>query len=168
MMNFLFSMSCLLSLMFLFLNHPLSFGFILLLQTILISLISGMLSYTYWFSYILFLVMIGGMLILFIYMTSIASNKKFKFSFKLFTLIMILIIMLFLIMLIDQFFFNNLSINYDMFLSNLNMNNKISLIKFLNKPNFIIMLMIFNYLFITLIAVTKISHIEKGPLRQKF
>nr|ARH53867.1 NADH dehydrogenase subunit 6 [Epuraea guttata] len=168
MTNFLLATSCLLSMIFLFLNHPLSFGIILLFQTILVSLISGMLSYNFWFSYILFLVMIGGMLILFIYMTSIAANKKFKFSLKLFTMIMILIIMLFLFMFIDQYLLNNLYTSYDTIMMNMNMNNKFSLIKFLNKPNLILMLMTFNYLFIVLVAVTKISHIEKGPLRQKF
>nr|QWL15076.1 NADH dehydrogenase subunit 6 [Epuraea sp.] len=167
-MNFLFSICLSLSFIFIFLNHPLSLGMILLIQTIIVSLISGKLSYNYWFSYILFLVMIGGLLILFIYMTSITSNKKFKFSFKLFSLIIYLSIMTLFILSINQFIFNNFSINMDMTNFIMNKSNSYSSIKFFNNPNYMIMIMIFNYLLITLIAVTKISKTEKGPLRQKF
>nr|YP_009935567.1 NADH dehydrogenase subunit 6 [Omosita colon]QNS37172.1 NADH dehydrogenase subunit 6 [Omosita colon]QVG61296.1 NADH dehydrogenase subunit 6 [Omosita colon] len=168
MMNFLILMSWSMSFIFLFLNHPLSFGFILLMQTIAISLISGFMNYNYWFSYILFLVMIGGMLILFIYMTSIASNEKFKFSFKLFISLISMILIMIIIMMIDQYFFNNLNINNDMYNFNMNINNTFSLNKFMNYPNYSMLFMIFIYLYITLIAVTKISNINKGPLRQKF
>ena len=49
-------------------------GLTLLIQTILVSIISGLITKTFWFSYILFLVFLGGILVLFIYVTSLASN----------------------------------------------------------------------------------------------
>nr|YP_009731717.1 NADH dehydrogenase subunit 6 [Carpophilus dimidiatus]QHR79665.1 NADH dehydrogenase subunit 6 [Carpophilus dimidiatus] len=168
-MNFLISLMLLMSIIFLFLNHPLSLGFILLIQTILTSLITGMMNYNFWFSYILFLVMIGGMLILFIYMTSIASNKKFKFSTKLFISSLIILISLTMISLImDKYMLYNFYLNYDILMYNDYYNNNLSLNKFINKPNFMVLMMIFIYLLITLIAVAKIAPIKKGSLRQKF
>nr|ALI86981.1 NADH dehydrogenase subunit 6 [Cryptolestes turcicus] len=53
------------SLMFMFLNHPLSMGLMLLLQTICISILSGIMMINFWYSYMIFLIMIGGMLVLF-------------------------------------------------------------------------------------------------------
>nr|YP_009731704.1 NADH dehydrogenase subunit 6 [Carpophilus pilosellus]QHR79652.1 NADH dehydrogenase subunit 6 [Carpophilus pilosellus] len=168
-MNFLLNMIILMSIIFLFLNHPLSMGFILLIQTIFTALITGMMNYNFWYSYILFLVMIGGMLILFIYMTSIASNKKFKFSIKLFSFMIILFLMLSLYMIIiDQYMYYNEYLNYDITIFNNYYDNKISLNKFINNPNFMILMMIFIYLLITLIAVAKIAPLKKGSLRQKF
>nr|YP_010710337.1 NADH dehydrogenase subunit 6 [Dyscolus montivagus]WCS92015.1 NADH dehydrogenase subunit 6 [Dyscolus montivagus] len=159
---------------FMFLNHPMSMGLILLIQTLLISLMSGMYSYSYWFSYILFLVMIGGMLVLFIYMTSLASNEMFNFSMKMSTFIMIMIsIMLMSYFLIDYMYMNPLFKNSNMMemindMLMLKNENLISLNMIYNTPNNMITLMLVNYLFLTLIAVVKITDINYGPLRQKF
>nr|AXS66296.1 NADH dehydrogenase subunit 6 [Staphylinoidea sp. 2 KM-2017] len=158
--------SIIISVMFTFMKHPLSMGILLLLQTIIISLISGLLMINFWFSYILFLIMIGGMLILFIYMTSVASNEKFKYSNNLFLMFLMLISILFIL------FFNqdNIIINMmNMNLESLNNTNLINLNlnKYINFPFNLILLLLIIYLFITLIAVVKISDISLGPLRQK-
>nr|ASN65973.1 NADH dehydrogenase subunit 6 [Broscus cephalotes] len=158
---------------FLFLNHPLSMGLILLIQTILISLMSGMYTYSYWFSYILFIIMLGGMLVLFIYMTSIASNEMFNFSMKLMMFIMIMLFMMmisyFMIehMITNLLFKNSNMIEYlnNMFMKNENLT---SLNMIYNQPNNMTTLMLVNYLFLTLIAAVKITDIKYGPLRQKF
>nr|AYN50396.1 NADH dehydrogenase subunit 6 [Laparocerus freyi] len=153
-----------LSLIFIFLNHPLSMGFILLSQTILISIITGMMNLNFWFSYILFLIMIGGMLVLFIYMTSIASNEKFKFSNKITFIISLTLIMMTMIFLMDNFFtlteMNNLD---SMNLNSLNIN--LSMNKYLNKPSMLTMILLMNYLLLTLIAIVKITQSKMGPLR---
>nr|YP_010491849.1 NADH dehydrogenase subunit 6 [Platydracus impotens]UWM92635.1 NADH dehydrogenase subunit 6 [Platydracus impotens] len=159
-------MTLMFSITFIFLSHPMSMGITLLVQTILVSLMSGMLTLNFWFSYILFLIMIGGMLVLFIYMTSIASNEKFKFSNM---LLMFMSLMIISSIMMYLFFDNSLiyMINYSenfYFPYNYNMN----LNKFLNYPSNIILFMMIIYLFITLIAVVKITDIKFGPLRQKF
>nr|ALO76860.1 NADH deshydrogenase subunit 6 [Timarcha goettingensis] len=168
-MKFLMIFMTLLSMIFLFLNHPLSFGLILLFQTIMISLMTGLMMYNFWFSYILFLVMIGGMLVLFIYMTSVASNEKFKFSFKIFSLI----ISFFIISSIMLFSMDTLISNYNLNLTELiNYNNlinyKLNLNKYLNFPNNWIMMMLIIYLLIILIVIVKIIDTKQGPLRQKY
>nr|YP_010166787.1 NADH dehydrogenase subunit 6 [Scarodytes savinensis]QRV62891.1 NADH dehydrogenase subunit 6 [Scarodytes savinensis] len=161
------------TMMFLFLNHPMSMGMILMIQTILITLISGLYSFTYWFSYILFLIMIGGMMVLFMYMTSLASNEKFNFSKK----ILLLIITMLIISTIMNF--NDMSIinlnfknsNMMEMINNMIMlkNENIKSLNFMyNKPNFIITIMLINYLLLTLVAVVKITKSKSGPLRQKF
>nr|YP_010414763.1 NADH dehydrogenase subunit 6 [Mocis undata]URT60117.1 NADH dehydrogenase subunit 6 [Mocis undata] len=162
------------SLFMMFLNNPLSMGLMILIQTLLVCTLSGMLIKTYWFSYILFLTFLGGLLVLFIYVSSIASNELFKPSFN--TKIMMMISLLF-IFLIQFLFMNNLywmnfSFNSDMnnfFSLSLFMNNdnKINLSKLYNNQTFMIMLMLIIYLFITLIAVVKITNIFYGPLRSK-
>nr|YP_009441744.1 NADH dehydrogenase subunit 6 [Silvanus bidentatus]AOY39289.1 NADH dehydrogenase subunit 6 [Silvanus bidentatus] len=150
------------SILFLFMKHPLSMGFILFIQVLLISLITNITTLNSWFSYILFLVMIGGMLILFIYMTSLASNEKFKFSWKiLFTLFFLLILEMFLIFNFN--FYDSTKIN-NLFMNSISMNFN----KFFMFPSYLIMITIIIYLLITLIAVVKITNFKSGPLRQKF
>nr|QVM79228.1 NADH dehydrogenase subunit 6 [Dorcasomus pinheyi] len=167
-MTFLISMAWLTSIMFLFLSHPLSFGMMLLIQALIVSIITGMMNYNFWFSYILFLVMVGGMLILFIYMTSIASNEKFKFSYKLLLLIMTMLLMSMFMMLLDFYFFNSNLMSYDLISQNQQPSNTMSMNKFLNWPSNLILAIVIIYLLITLIMVVKITNIQYGPLRQKF
>nr|QIV24702.1 NADH dehydrogenase subunit 6 [Enneaphyllus aeneipennis] len=150
---------------FLFLQHPLSFGLILMIQTILIALMTGLLNYNYWFSYMLFLIMVGGMLVLFMYMTSIASNEKFKLSPKMFFFIMITAIFSFSFMMMDTFLINMDLFTYDLENQEIFMESKKSLNKYFNEPSSMILIMIISYLLITLIMVVKITKIEYGPLR---
>nr|YP_010999505.1 NADH dehydrogenase subunit 6 [Ochthebius lejolisii]QNP10029.1 NADH dehydrogenase subunit 6 [Ochthebius lejolisii]WPM98417.1 NADH dehydrogenase subunit 6 [Ochthebius lejolisii] len=164
-MMLLLLLNIFLSFSFIFMMHPLSMGMILLLQTISVSLITGFLNMNFWFSYILFLIMIGGMLVLFIYMTSIASNEKFKFNKK-------LIIFMIIMLNFNIIFFMNLDLLMSMIqMINFEINsnfNYLSLSKFYNKPSNLIMFMMIIYLFITLIAVVKITDFKSGPLRQSF
>nr|UYB77585.1 NADH dehydrogenase subunit 6 [Philonthus lomatus] len=162
----MFMLSLFLSTMFIFLSHPLSMGMTLLSQTILIALITGMMNINFWFSYILFLIMVGGMLVLFIYMTSIASNEKFMFSNY---LSILFIIMLMSSVMIYLLFDNNLLslMNFSSSMNNSYMFT-LNLSKFFNYPSNIILFLMIIYLFFTLIAVVKITNINFGPLRQKF
>nr|YP_010627158.1 NADH dehydrogenase subunit 6 [Mecodina praecipua]WBK26849.1 NADH dehydrogenase subunit 6 [Mecodina praecipua] len=160
------------TLFMMFLNNPLSMGLMILFQTLLICLITGTMIKTYWFSYILFLTFMGGILVLFIYICSIASNELFKPSFN--TKLMLMMTFLFMMMIQSLFFYNlywmNFSFNSDMEVFNLlstfiNNENKINLNKLYNKQTFMIMLMLVIYLFITLITIVKITNIFYGPIR---
>nr|YP_010952538.1 NADH dehydrogenase subunit 6 [Cechetra lineosa]WMQ52845.1 NADH dehydrogenase subunit 6 [Cechetra lineosa] len=162
----------LMSIMMYFMNHPLSMGMLILIQTLLTCLLSGMLIKTYWFSYILFLIFLGGLLVLFIYVSSIASNEMF-FSLSNNMKIMIITIILFMMM-TQLMFIKNL--NWMNLINNLEMNNffnfmffnnenKINLNKLYNNNSSMLMLLLIIYLFITLIAIVKITNIFFGPLR---
>nr|YP_009185876.1 NADH dehydrogenase subunit 6 [Margarinotus merdarius]ALO70688.1 NADH deshydrogenase subunit 6 [Margarinotus merdarius] len=152
----------LVSLTFTQMKHPLSMSVLLLAQTTLIALATGTLSFNLWFSYIMFLIMIGGMLVLFIYMTSIASNEKF--SFKLTDLTAPFMGGALIITGLSLSWLQPLTHHTEIWEAQGN----ILLTKYLNFPiNFIIILMMI-YLLIALIAVVNISSINHGPLRQKF
>nr|ADW41387.1 NADH dehydrogenase subunit 6 [Drosophila flavomontana] len=166
----LYSMIFLTSIIFMNMIHPLAMGLTLLIQTILISLITGLMTKTFWFSYILFLIFLGGMLVLFIYVTSLASNEMFNLSIKL-TLISITLFLMFLILtlIVDKnstsfFLMNNememISSSYSYF-----MENSLALNKLYNFPTNLITILLMNYLLITLIVIVKITKMFKGPLR---
>nr|QYK91755.1 NADH dehydrogenase subunit 6 [Lymantria mathura] len=166
----------LLSIIMLLLNNPLTMGLMILTQTTLICLFSGMMIKTYWFSYILFLIFLGGLLVLFIYISSIASNELFSPSMKL-KMLFSMMMMITVISIIKwnnsltmNYFFNSDMINFNDFKNMLINNNfnKINLNKLYNNQTFLMMMMLIIYLFITLIAVVKITNIFYGPLRSNF
>nr|YP_010240546.1 NADH dehydrogenase subunit 6 [Nothybus sumatranus]QTF87887.1 NADH dehydrogenase subunit 6 [Nothybus sumatranus] len=151
-------------------THPLTMGLTLLLQTMIISLTLGMMMETFWFSYILFLIFIGGMLVLFIYVTSLASNEMFSISMK--TLMLSTLLLLFSILFIFITDKSMMSINWmniESFpldnLSKMIPENSLSLNKLYNYPTNMITFILMNYLLITLITVVKITNLFYGPLR---
>nr|AML26021.1 NADH dehydrogenase subunit 6 [Staphylinidae sp. BMNH 1274245] len=163
---FLIMISMSMSMLFMFLNHPMTMGLTLLIQTICISLMSGMINLNFWFSYMLFLIMVGGLLVLFMYMTSIASNELFKFSVNhMFFLIFMIILSSILFIALDHYL---LDLNFQYKENMLYKNNMKFFVKFFNYPSIIIILMMMIYLFITLIATVKITKIDYGPMRQKY
>nr|YP_010570212.1 NADH dehydrogenase subunit 6 [Anabropsis guangxiensis]UZF98269.1 NADH dehydrogenase subunit 6 [Anabropsis guangxiensis] len=174
MFHFILLMSnMMIALIFTQLNHPLAMTLIILLQTLLICLMTGLISQSFWFSYILFLVFLGGMLVLFIYITSLASNEMFIIPTKFILLALsILMMFIFISFTLDSSLINlnitnndmNSSINNSMYLYN---ESTMSLMKLYNNPTELITLMLVLYLFLTLIAVVKITNIFQGPLRQK-
>nr|YP_009104435.1 NADH dehydrogenase subunit 6 [Callitettix biformis]AFV32137.1 NADH dehydrogenase subunit 6 [Callitettix biformis] len=154
------------STLFLMMKHPLSSGFMLLMQTMLACMMNSMNSYSYWFSYILFIIFIGGMMVLFIYIASIASNEKFKFSMK---IIMMMMLMMIIIMMIDKNMLINLTNETLTYTKTMKTNNKemMSIMKMFNYPTMMLSMMSILYLLFTMISVVKITNIEKGPLRMK-
>nr|NP_075458.1 NADH dehydrogenase subunit 6 [Cochliomyia hominivorax]AAF78604.1 NADH dehydrogenase subunit 6 [Cochliomyia hominivorax]AIZ03389.1 NADH dehydrogenase subunit 6 [Cochliomyia hominivorax] len=159
---------------FIFMNmkHPLAMGLTLLIQTTLVCLTSGLMTKSFWFSYILFLVFLGGMLVLFIYVTSLASNEMFTFSIKLlFISLSILFLMLITLFFMDKntlLQYQNLEIKSICDLNSYLTENSLSLNKLYNYPTNLLTILLMNYLLITLIAVVKITKLFKGPLRPMF
>nr|QZM06650.1 NADH dehydrogenase subunit 6 [Tetanops sintenisi] len=163
-------MTFILSLIFIQMNHPLAMGLMLLIQTLMICLLTGLTAKSFWFSYILFLIFLGGMLVLFIYVTSLASNEMFSLSMKLMMTTTVLFLMLLIpSILMDKTsmisFYQNSemeSINnsYSYFTENV-----LSLQKLYNSPTNLMTILLMNYLLITLIAIVKITKLFYGPLR---
>nr|YP_009231565.1 NADH dehydrogenase subunit 6 [Dixella aestivalis]ALZ48586.1 NADH dehydrogenase subunit 6 [Dixella aestivalis] len=172
MLQFFVTMiSLMVSFIFTQMKHPLAMGMMLLIQTLLICLITGMMSNTFWFSYVLFLTFLGGMLVLFIYVTSLASNEMFSLSMKI-TMMFFFILMItaFMTLIMDKSliysYFNNNEMNSITQKTSFIQENSIILNKLYNYPTNLINLLMMNYLFLTLIAVVKITNIFYGPLRQ--
>nr|YP_010585910.1 NADH dehydrogenase subunit 6 [Glossosoma caudatum]UZZ43633.1 NADH dehydrogenase subunit 6 [Glossosoma caudatum] len=153
-----------LTLMMLFIKHPLMMGLIILIQTLLISLICGFMMPSFWFSYILFLVFLGGLLVIFIYISTLISNKMFKFSYKLMLFSLISLVLF----LINKYYMNQIN-NLEMleFYEHMGyMEKTLNLSKLYNNYSFKLTMMMIIYLFITLIAVVMINNIKYGPLRK--
>nr|QUB07173.1 NADH dehydrogenase subunit 6 [Sagra femorata] len=150
--------------MFPFMAHPLSMGASLLINTILTSIITSTMNVNSWYSYILFLIMVGGMLILFMYMTSVASNEKFKFSIKI-TVMIYIIAMISMLTIYNNYVYSMLE-NLMMTEMTLKLDESIKFSKFMNTPNMTMMMVMISYLLITLIMVVKITNMNKGPMRQ--
>nr|YP_009917442.1 NADH dehydrogenase subunit 6 [Roxasellana stellata]QLJ57889.1 NADH dehydrogenase subunit 6 [Roxasellana stellata] len=140
------------------LSTPMSMGILLMLQTFLSTIMFSSMLNSSWITMIMFMMLIGGLLILFMYMSSIASNEKFKPNIKM--LMMMLIIMYPL----EELMFD-IQLNDNQ--NNNLINEMLSLSKIYNKKTWIITMLMFYYLLLTMIAITKIIKIYKGPLRSK-
>lgn len=132
--------------------HPLAIVGALLLLTILISLSIRILIQFPWTAYILFLIILGGLLVLFIYIASLAPNRKiFKISF------LTPYFLFLLIFLIRPQSYKDLSLSTVSTIINL---------KKLYLPiacNITILLTVF--LLFTLIVVVSVAKTNRGPLR---
>nr|YP_010261317.1 NADH dehydrogenase subunit 6 [Gomphus vulgatissimus]UIB40224.1 NADH dehydrogenase subunit 6 [Gomphus vulgatissimus] len=156
------------SLLFTKMNHPMNMGILLLIQTLMTCLLTGALSYTTWFSYILFLVFLGGMLVLFIYMTSIASNEVFQKSNYVMMIFISTIIVLILgsAMLIDPMMTSFTNSPETLNMNNVSENSEnLMLMTLYNMPNATITIFMVLYLFLTLIVIVFITKSHQGPLR---
>nr|URX53717.1 NADH dehydrogenase subunit 6 [Kalotermitidae sp. 2 AB-2022a] len=161
-MKMLMITSTTMSMIFTQMKHPLAMGMMLLTQTMMMCLISGMMYQSFWFQYILFMVFVGGMLVLFIYVASLASNEMFSLSTK---TIMITTMMIPGMMIIKSQTTTNTS---ETLQHNTMTSNEIILTtsKLYNLPNGTLTILMALYLFMTLIVVVKITNVSKGPLKQ--
>nr|YP_054541.1 NADH dehydrogenase subunit 6 [Thermobia domestica]AAT69290.1 NADH dehydrogenase subunit 6 [Thermobia domestica] len=145
-------------------SHPLSMGLMLIVNTITTCLTISTMSESPWFSYILFLVFLGGMLVLFIYVTSLASNEMFTLTPNLFLLIFLVPLLLIVMMIIDPLLLPNMISLPDPHHYTTNY-QEIPGMKFYMTSILMNTIMLATYLFITLIAVVKITSLYQGPLR---
>nr|YP_010265806.1 NADH dehydrogenase subunit 6 [Psorophora ferox]QEE94369.1 NADH dehydrogenase subunit 6 [Psorophora ferox]UIS24560.1 NADH dehydrogenase subunit 6 [Psorophora ferox] len=170
MMMFIILLSFITSFIFMQMKHPLAMGLMLLIQTFLTALFTGMYMKTFWFSYVLFLIFMGGMLVLFIYVTSLSSNEMFSLSLKL-TFLATMFMGIFTLYsffmdksLIEMFIHNNEMNSLSIMNSFIN-EDTLSLNKMYNFPTNLITLLLINYLFLTLLVTVKITKKNYGPLR---
>nr|AQP30710.1 NADH dehydrogenase subunit 6 [Mirocapritermes sp. 1 TB-2017] len=154
------SMSTMTSLMFTQMKHPLAMGLMLLLQTTMVCLISGTMYSTFWFSYILFMIMIGGMLVLFMYMTSLASNEMFSPSNKMLMITLMTMPAL-------SYMMPTMTNNKEMNMHETMMENEITATTTVmyNQMMGIMTTLLVLYMLLTLIVVVNIINVSKGPLR---
>uniref|UniRef100_UPI003002FB79 NADH dehydrogenase subunit 6 n=1 Tax=Limassolla dispunctata TaxID=3019670 RepID=UPI003002FB79 len=139
------------------LKTPMSLGFMLILQTTTTILFMNKIMESSWFVMITFLMMIGGLLILFTYMSSIASNEKFKTKLKIsFILVIALLVS-------DDMIMQN-QIKESLVLNKL-FTLDLSLMKIYNNKSMMLTIMLILYLLLTMISVTKMVKHYKGPLR---
>lgn len=139
------------SLLFPLIFHPLIIGIIIIFLTLIISIHIWITLNHPWLAYILFLVFLGALLVLFIYISTLAPNEKFiKLSYY-------PLLILFLTPLLPH-----QKINKDITIIEVDF---LPSIKLFSLSLSIITLFIALYLFLTLIIISKITLFKEGPLR---
>ena len=135
----------------LFISHPIFFRIILIISSIMVGVICIKINLS-WFFYLLVLVFLGGVIILIIYINTLAINEKF-FFYKILNKPLYAIIFIILIQII---FFKNFSwkINFSNFIS----------IRLYESINLLSLIFLMLYLLLTLICVVKLVKFEYGPL----
>nr|BAE46525.1 NADH dehydrogenase subunit 6 [Neocalanus tonsus] len=150
-MMFIFLSLLLVQLMF-YASHPISLG----LMLVILSLITGaflMKISISWFFYLLVLVFLGGVMVLIIYMSTLAANEKifFKVTNK-----MVIFTFLSLIMLLFLLLEKNLKMKTSMGVMVAG-----SLYECSNMSTLIFLMI---YLLLTMVCVVKLVKFESGPL----
>lgn len=135
--------------------NPLLIRLLLIIITIIIIINSYNININLWFSYILCLIYLGGVLILFIYISSFLPNIKI-------TLIPLTVLILFWLVLVPLFNFNNLIVSY--FINN----NYLSINIIFEKNIIMFFILSIFYLIVTLIITVYYSSFNKIPLRRVF
>nr|YP_010930303.1 NADH dehydrogenase subunit 6 [Apphia nigricarina]WKK49892.1 NADH dehydrogenase subunit 6 [Apphia nigricarina] len=148
------------SMMIVWLKNPMSMGLMLLMQTTLTIFYLNKIMISSWFAMITFLMMIGGLLIIITYMSSVSSNEKFSFNMNLTLLLITMIIYL------DEMSLEN-QIDENQEMIYMKYMEQVSMLKLYNKKSFLLTILIVNYLLLTMIVVTKIVKHYKGPFRSK-
>nr|YP_010274454.1 NADH dehydrogenase subunit 6 [Ricania fumosa]UJT96898.1 NADH dehydrogenase subunit 6 [Ricania fumosa] len=145
-------------------KHPVSMGSMLMIQTILLSNMMFKESEYSWFAYILFITIIGGMMIMFMYMASIASNEKFETSIKqtiIFTTMITMTMIMYKEFSMEKM--NKMVLTKFKTMQNLEISHTTKFFN-LNKMNITILMMM--TLLLTMIVVTNISSTFEGPLKK--
>nr|QTW91647.1 NADH dehydrogenase subunit 6 [Carios vespertilionis]UNO54362.1 NADH dehydrogenase subunit 6 [Carios vespertilionis]UNO54375.1 NADH dehydrogenase subunit 6 [Carios vespertilionis] len=136
----------LISILFMTSTQPIMMILILILITLNISLLIYLQMKMTWFPMLIIILMLGGMMILFLYVTSLTPNKKFIWSNKFFPLIML------------TPFLPTIKPNF-------NSNNFYTISNLLNNSNTLMLTFIMLYLLITLLTITKLIHSSFAPLK---
>nr|YP_009364252.1 NADH dehydrogenase subunit 6 [Anaulaciulus koreanus]ARF02895.1 NADH dehydrogenase subunit 6 [Anaulaciulus koreanus] len=156
MVKFMYLLLILSSTLFLQSLHPIAMLMIILFTTMLVVISIVFSLQTSWLSYILFMVMLGGLLILFIYITTLTPNSK-----------MIMInyysILLFFLLIFSQKA-NSMKDN-NMNYSSIDL---LSIMKMFHPSLLLMTIAISIYLLISLFVIVYITQYNKGALRNMF
>nr|AUT13421.1 NADH dehydrogenase subunit 6 [Mycopsylla gardenensis] len=156
----LLMMNLIISAFMIYASYPLLMGMMLLVFTISLSLSMRMMSNSSWISSTMFLIMIGGLMIIFLYITSICGNQKFK-------KIKIKMPFFYMFFFLPLFFLskNNLMKLEEITLLNTYMKE---FFKIFMPMNIYSTLFILIYLILTLIIMINLMNFNSGPLRKKY
>nr|YP_010924971.1 NADH dehydrogenase subunit 6 [Scalpellum stearnsi]WKB17949.1 NADH dehydrogenase subunit 6 [Scalpellum stearnsi] len=144
---------------FLFTFHPLSMILILLMQTLLVSTVIFYMSQFPWMAYTLILVFLGGLLVLFSYMSNVASNEMFKTNLSFFIPMILMILMSAMMP-----SYNNKTSSSAVMMKTEMMSDS-SIMKPFSSPIMPLMIFMAIYIILTMLAVVKMSKMDQGPLR---
>nr|YP_010350254.1 NADH dehydrogenase subunit 6 [Virgulibracon endoxylaphagus]UOK09634.1 NADH dehydrogenase subunit 6 [Virgulibracon endoxylaphagus] len=153
--------------------HPLTLSLILCFYLIFLTFKLNLMTNSFWYSYILFLVMIGGLMILFMYFTSLMNNElfflKLKYNMNLILKMIILFIVLTLFYKEYKFIYYYLSFNYfelKNFILFFNFNYKNLFKNLMMDYSMMMNMYMIMYLFLIMLCMVTICNKISFPLRQ--
>nr|YP_010535711.1 NADH dehydrogenase subunit 6 [Ornithodoros tabajara]UYB78649.1 NADH dehydrogenase subunit 6 [Ornithodoros tabajara]UYB78662.1 NADH dehydrogenase subunit 6 [Ornithodoros tabajara] len=126
-------------------NHPIFMILIMIMTSLLLNVYMYMYMKNTWFIFLITLLILGGLLVIFLYITSLTPNKKFNFNKKIF-------LMLPLIFLPKITFISNNNTTLQM------------LVLFLPK-SLTMLLMTLIYLILTLISIMVMLKSSMAPIK---
>lgn len=138
-------------------RNPIIIIILILAQTLIICLIIWFYIKSAWLSFTLFLIFLGGIIVLFVYATRLAPNEKFNLTPNKILNQRIIIASVVLTILI------NLTYTAKQTIRNISLTEHLSSI--FAAPLTPLILIIITYLLITLIVVVEIANKKEGPLR---
>nr|YP_009253048.1 NADH dehydrogenase subunit 6 [Vollenhovia emeryi]ANA91981.1 NADH dehydrogenase subunit 6 [Vollenhovia emeryi] len=180
MMNSKFLMNLFIMIMFLTLlllvsnyTHPITMMLILLMYTLAIIMLMSMWSNNYLFSILMFLMMISGLFVIFLYFSSLIMNEQYSYNFSFFLSSSMLMNMILFIYLISM----NLPINLNLLnpsqkfmdstpLMNINSPSFINIMKIYMYPLNNITILTMFYLLLALFSIIKICSLKNLALRK--
>ena len=142
---------------FITITHPLAMGVTIIFYTLILCFLLSLTGWA-WFSYTLFLVFLGAILVLFVYIAALASNELFEFNYYFFyTVTLFIYSILWLLFLIkDVIFYINILPEF---------NNQV-LINLYSDQNLLLTRTLILYLLLTLFVVVRVCETNSGPLRR--
>nr|UJG45238.1 NADH dehydrogenase subunit 6 [Lepidostoma hirtum] len=167
----IFYMIIFLNFFILFLTHPFIITISMIFLTFMMSMIIGMMNFSFWLTYLMFLIFISGLLILFIYISSLTPNKIFYFNKIKMIMFFTLILMIFTLLKININFLNLEMQNFytlNNFFFYKNLENSLFFTNLFNNNELYLTLIMMFFLLFTLIVTIKISNFLSGPMRIKF
>lgn len=149
--------------------HPITLIIFLLFYTSITCLIISIWKDNFIFSIIIFLIIIRGLLIIFLYFSSLISNEQFKFSINLFSIV-IIILNIIILLYLSPLFLSNLSSSLQPIetkpLSNINQSLFNNIIKIYLYPYNNLTIICILFLLISLFLIIKICSIKSSSLRK--
>jgi len=136
-------------------THPIIFITVIIFQALLVCLFSSLCVSTPWIALVLFLIFLGGVIVLFIYISSLASNENFLWLTKelIFSSAPVLFIAIFIFLVYPSF-------------KNILNNMPESILYQLYSFKFLLLFLTFIlYLLVTLLIVSNIAKKNKSPMR---
>nr|YP_010021207.1 NADH dehydrogenase subunit 6 [Schizoneuraphis gallarum]QOK36248.1 NADH dehydrogenase subunit 6 [Schizoneuraphis gallarum] len=162
-MKFIILLNLSLSIYLITVKSPLKSNLIILIQTITLTSLTNFIMKTSWISFMIFILYIGGLMIIFLYISSIAFNElniinnNYKILiFKLTSIFMSLLLM--------QNLMNLENFKYE---NKMNFEDNFFFLNMFIIPNNLMIYFIMMILFFMLILIIWLLKNNKGPIRQK-
>nr|YP_010561799.1 NADH dehydrogenase subunit 6 [Ammothea clausi]UYX57746.1 NADH dehydrogenase subunit 6 [Ammothea clausi] len=162
-MKFTLTILLMLPVFMLMTNNPLFMVIMILMETLLISLMINYINLSFWMSYILILIFLGGMLVIFIYIASLTDNTNFFTKMNMMSFITFLMLIFYMM----YMNYNNLNLNnYYNNKFNFMMNQPLTSMSTLYNNMMYSTIIMAVYLMITLFIIVKLCNSNKNPLKK--